>query len=135
MKYYCDKQRHLVCIPYTKDMLHLMAEDLNINRCWFHKNHYDIPKKRIKEISEKCIIITTKEIVKIIKMSKKINLSFELLDVEQKRLEEWKEKIKDLYGEYGRYKYTFSPSGIGNGIEVYSELAKLSINITDVDSW
>ena len=44
-----------------------MAKELNINRCWFHKTHYDIPKKRIKEIKEKCILITSKEIVKIIK--------------------------------------------------------------------
>lgn len=44
-----------------------MAEDLNIKRCWFHKDHYDIPKKRIKEISAKCTIISSKEIIKIIK--------------------------------------------------------------------
>ena len=43
-----------------------MAEDLNIKKCWFHKNHYDIPKKRIKEIQEKCTIITSREIVEII---------------------------------------------------------------------
>lgn len=43
-----------------------MANDLGIKRCWFHKNHYDIPKKRIKEITEKCIIVSSKEIVKII---------------------------------------------------------------------
>ena len=54
MKYYCDDQRHLVCIPYSIENLHKMAEDLNINKCWFHKNHYDIPKRRIKEIQEKC---------------------------------------------------------------------------------
>ena len=43
-----------------------MAEDLGIKRCWFHKDHYDIPKKRIKEIENKCKIISSKEIVKII---------------------------------------------------------------------
>lgn len=67
MKYYCDDQRHLVCIPYSIENLHKMAEDLNINRCWFHKNHYDIPKRRIKEIQEKCIIVNSRDIVKIIK--------------------------------------------------------------------
>jgi hypothetical protein len=44
-----------------------MAEDLNIKRCWFHKNHYDIPKRRIKEIMEKCEVVSSKEIIKIIK--------------------------------------------------------------------
>lgn len=42
-----------------------MAENLNIKRCWYHggKNpHYDIPKKRIKEIQDKCQIVSTKEI-------------------------------------------------------------------------
>ena len=42
-----------------------MAEDLNIKRCWFHKDHYDIPKRRIKEITEKCILVNKREIVKI----------------------------------------------------------------------
>lgn len=67
MKYYCDNQRHLVCIPYSIENLHKMAEDLNINKCWFHKNHYDMPKRRIKEIQEKCIIVNSRDIVKIIK--------------------------------------------------------------------
>lgn len=66
MVYYCDEQRHLVCVPYSKENLHKMADDLNIKRCWFHKDHYDIPKRRIKEISAKCTIISSKEIVKII---------------------------------------------------------------------
>jgi len=67
MEYYCDTDRHLVCVPYSIENLHIMVEDLNIKKCWFHKNHYDIPKKRIKEIQEKCSIITSREIVKLIK--------------------------------------------------------------------
>ena len=67
LKYYCDEQRHLVCIPYSIDNLHLMAEALNIKKCWFHKDHYDIPKKRITEIQEKCLVVSPKVIVTIIK--------------------------------------------------------------------
>lgn len=67
MKFYCDTKRHLVCKPYSIQNLHIMAEILGIKRCWFHKNHYDIPKRRIKEISEKCILVDSKEIIKIIK--------------------------------------------------------------------
>jgi len=67
LEYYCDNARHLICVPYSIENLHLMAKDLNINLCWFHKNHYDIPLQRIEEIKAKCNIITSKEIVKIIK--------------------------------------------------------------------
>ena len=71
MEYLCDDSRHLICKPYSIENLHKMAEKLNIKRCWFHKNgklsHYDIPKKRIQEIKNKCKIITSQEIVKIIK--------------------------------------------------------------------
>ena len=67
IKYYTDGKRHLVCVPYSIDNLHRMAYDLNIDKCWFHKNHYDIPKKRIAEIEAKCIIVDSKTIVKIIK--------------------------------------------------------------------
>lgn len=38
-----------------------MAKDLGIKKCWFHKNHYDIPKKRIDEIKNKCDIISSKK--------------------------------------------------------------------------
>jgi len=52
MKYFCDNNRHLVCKPYSIKNLHKMADELRIKKCWFHKNHYDIPKKRIEEIKK-----------------------------------------------------------------------------------
>lgn len=70
MKYYCDDARHLICVPYSIENLHNMANDLDIKRCWFHKGnypHYDIPKKRITEITAKCEVITSKAILDIIK--------------------------------------------------------------------
>ena len=70
MIYLCDNKRHLICSPYSILNLHKMAKELNINKCWFHKNHYDIPKKRVIEIQNKCQIISSKEIVKIIKDEK-----------------------------------------------------------------
>jgi len=66
MEYYCDNKRHLVCKPYSIENLHKMAESLSIKRCWFHKNHYDIPKRRIKEITDQCILVTPKDILNII---------------------------------------------------------------------
>lgn len=66
MTYYCDDYRHLVCVPYSAENLHKMAEDLGIKRCWFHGNHYDIPKRRIQEIQSKCTVISSKKIFEII---------------------------------------------------------------------
>lgn len=67
LKYFTDGKRHLVCTPYSINNLHLMAADLNIKRCWFHKDHYDIPKKRIAEIEAKCTLISTRELLLITK--------------------------------------------------------------------
>lgn len=60
MVFYCDKKRHLVCKPYNLVNLHKMAKILNIHICWFHKNHYDIPKRRIEEITLKCVVVPTR---------------------------------------------------------------------------
>lgn len=73
MIYYCDNHRHLICKPYSIENLHKMAQELGIERCWFHSKpkkklcHYDIPKNRIEEIQAKCIIVPYKGIVKIIR--------------------------------------------------------------------
>jgi len=47
-----------------------MAEQLNIHKCWYHNGkypHFDIPKKRIEEIEKQCIIVSSFEIINIIK--------------------------------------------------------------------
>ena len=57
-----------MCVPYNVENLHKMAEDLGIKRCWFHGSkykHYDIPKKRVAEIQERCTIVSAKEILEI----------------------------------------------------------------------
>lgn len=67
MKYICDNARHLVCLPYSLENLHKMAADLGIKRCWFHKDHYDIPKRRITEISDQCEVVPTRTILEIVR--------------------------------------------------------------------
>lgn len=70
MNYYCDEIGHLVCVPYSIDNLHIMADSLNIKRCWFHNKsyaHYDIPKKRIEEIKSKCNVVSSRVILQIVK--------------------------------------------------------------------
>lgn len=67
MKIYCDDKRHLVCIPYSVQNLHRMAEDLGIRRCWFHRNHYDIPKGMITFVTNIAEKVTSRQILEIIK--------------------------------------------------------------------
>ena len=67
MIFLTDGKRHLICVPYSKENLHTAAKQLNIKKCWYHRDHYDIPKKRIQEIESKCVRVTTKTIVEIIK--------------------------------------------------------------------
>lgn len=59
-----------------------------------------------------------------------------ILDEDQvKKLEEWQSHIKAIYGEYGNYDFIFRPTGIGDGVEVYSHLADVSLDLTDVSKW
>lgn len=67
LAYICDNKRHLICSPYSVLNLHFMATQLKLKKCWFHKNHYDIPIKRIEEIKKVCQVISTKEIIEIIR--------------------------------------------------------------------
>jgi hypothetical protein len=70
MQYFTDGKRHLVCEPFSVVNLHAMAEDLGIKRCWFHPGrfpHYDIPLRRVEEIEAKCILVSSKKILEIVK--------------------------------------------------------------------
>lgn len=73
--YLCDIKRHLICQPYSIENLHQMALDLKIKRCHYSFKsrktgnihpHYDIPKRRFTEISQKCQMITDREIFQVI---------------------------------------------------------------------
>ena len=68
MRYLTDGKRHLICDPYSIEGLHQMAAALDIKRCWFHRDHYDIPVRRQKEIEEFCEHVSSKEIVRIMRM-------------------------------------------------------------------
>lgn len=62
-------------------------------------------------------------------------MTFEIKNKELEELNKWKELIKELYGEYGLYTYKFTPNGIGDSLVVYSHLAKIEKEFTDLDSW
>lgn len=69
MKFCCDLSRHVVCIPYSVENLHRMAEALNIKRGWYHsgtKPHYDIPKGRLAEVIACCELVSPRRVLEII---------------------------------------------------------------------
>jgi hypothetical protein len=46
-----------------------MARDLGIHRGWFHGGkhpHYDIPKKRVREIMARCRVVSSRDLLAII---------------------------------------------------------------------
>lgn len=70
MIFLSDDRRHLVCWPYSVENLHRMAEELGIKRCWFHGGrlaHYDIPKRRITEITGLTRVVDSRTILSVIK--------------------------------------------------------------------
>jgi len=62
-------------------------------------------------------------------------MEFKIENSQIEKLNIWKEKIKDLFGEYGLFDYTFTPNGIGVSVTVYSHIAKISIDLTEVEKW
>jgi len=63
-----DSRRHLVTVPYSVENLHKAAETLGIKRCWFHKDHYDIPKRMVARMSETVAEkVSPREIAKIVR--------------------------------------------------------------------
>ena len=67
LEYLTDGARHLICLPYSIKNLHEMANQLDVKTCWFHRDHYDIPKRRIAEIEAKCRMVSSREIVQIVR--------------------------------------------------------------------
>jgi hypothetical protein len=61
------------------------------------------------------------------------NTEFTLSDIEEERYQEFKERVKALHGKYGHFSITFSPTGIGNSVVVYSHLADLKKDITNTN--
>jgi hypothetical protein len=61
-----------------------MAKELGIKKWWYHKSktgleHYDIPKSKMEEVTSKCEIVNTREIVKIIRNGRKKNISEDVI--------------------------------------------------------
>lgn len=64
----------------------------------------------------------------------KIMMEFKIDENQENKLKEWKEKIKDLFGEYGHFTYKFIPNGIFTAVKVYSDKTNTEIDLTDYDN-
>lgn len=62
-------------------------------------------------------------------------MEFKLTEKQVSQIKEWQDKIFDLFGEYGSYEYRFTPTGIGDGLYVYSKLAKIGKDFSNVEDW
>jgi hypothetical protein len=62
-------------------------------------------------------------------------MDFKLSESQISRLKQWQDKIKEIFGEYGLYDYTFTPNGIGSSVRVKSHITKTEINLTEIDKW
>jgi len=62
-------------------------------------------------------------------------MEFKLTEKQELQIKEWQEHIKEIFGEYGGYEYRFKPTGIGDALHVYSDLAKVSKDFSNVEDW
>ena len=63
-------------------------------------------------------------------------MEFKLTEVEIKRAEDFCNALKEVYGEVGTIKYIFTPaSGLGYGVDIHSEKANITKDITDYERW
>lgn len=71
LTYFYDKNRHLVCLPYNVENLHLMARRLGISRSWFHGSkdnrhpHYDVPVSMMGHVGNSAVLLTPKGVVRL----------------------------------------------------------------------
>jgi len=61
--------------------------------------------------------------------------TFTLNENEQEKLDSLNSKWFKKYGVHGKIKYKFSPTGIGDKIEVKNSIEGEWIDITDYNSW
>ena len=62
-------------------------------------------------------------------------IEFSLTEKQAKDIQEWQSHIKEVFGDKGKYSFTFTPNEIGTVLSVHSFIANISKDFTDLDSW
>ena len=63
-------------------------------------------------------------------------MEFKLSEIEEARVKEFEAALIQIYGETGIIKFIFTPAaGLGYGIEIHSEKANITKDITDYENW
>ena len=62
-------------------------------------------------------------------------IKMELNDKQETQYQEWIKAIKVLHGTVGEIEWTISSNGLGYKISVYSIMADVNLDLTDVDEW
>lgn len=57
--YITDGVGNVICLPYSVENLHKMADDLGIKKTWYRDGHYKVPKEIAEDLEEKCDKVTT----------------------------------------------------------------------------
>lgn len=57
--YITDGVGNVICLPYSVENLHKMADDLGIAKRWYRNGHYNVPKEIADGLEEKCDKVTT----------------------------------------------------------------------------
>lgn len=60
---------------------------------------------------------------------------FKITEEQMAMIQKWQNKIKKKHGEYGMYSYTFTPTGVGVSLTVFSYLANKQKDFTNYDLW
>lgn len=60
------------------------------------------------------------------------DIAVKFSEKERIAMDEFKKQVKNLYGEYGTFTYKITPTGIRESVVVYSHLAKIEREITDM---
>jgi hypothetical protein len=62
-----DEMRHIANDPYDLELLHKEVAAIGIKRCWFHRDHYDAPKKRFEELKKTLRVVSPREMLRLVR--------------------------------------------------------------------
>ena len=62
-------------------------------------------------------------------------MTFQLTETQEKELNEWRDKVRELFGDIGQEQFIFTPSGIGDSLLVKNITYNCEIDLTHTEEW